>query len=237
VKIAVVQHRLRGTGAEDASALLGAAEVAADAGAEFTVYPEVPSLHGDDNPDRVMLFLQLGGVAGQRLIPQLPESEPGFAGLAAAPDGLEGLGTMALLVGDGCVDVAEIKRLADSSPDLAILIPRAESELQAEAFLEYAIALSDSLAGLVIVAESSGGGFGEAGHGGSAIISCGKVLAEAVSEEDVLIAEVDLPLVQPEPREPVPAMPLILEQRRAAHRGEHVDTEYLSDTTDSAVER
>jgi predicted amidohydrolase len=237
VKIAVVQHRLRGIAGEDASALLGAAEIAADAGADFVIYPEVPTLHGDDNPDRVMLFIQLGGVAGQRLIPQVPESETGFAGLAAAPEGLDDLGTMAMLVGDACVEPAEIQRLADACPDIAILIPRAESELQAEAFLEYAIALSDSLAGLVIVAEATGGGFGEPGHGGSAIISCGKVLAEAVGDEDVLVAEVTVPPVQPEPREPLPPLPLILEQRRAAHRGEHVETTYLADLTGGAAER
>jgi predicted amidohydrolase len=213
---------------------MAAAESAAASGAEFVVFPEVPSLHGDDNPDRGMLFLQLGGVAGQRLIPQLAPDAEGFAGLAAAPDGLEDLGTMALLVGDAVLDVTELENLAAAAPDLAVLIPRAESELQAEAFLELAIALSDSLAGLVLVAEAAGGDPGQPGHGGSAIISCGKVLAEAVGEEDVLVADVVIPLAQPEPRDALPELPTILKQRYAAHHGERAPVDYPADLTEGS---
>ncbi len=233
--IAVVQHRLRGSAAEDGVALLSAAQVAAEAGAELVVFPEVPALGGEDNADQAMLYALLGDIAGQRIIPQLGADATGFAGLAEAPEGLEALGTMALLVGDACVDLDALAQLAAGEPDLAVLIPRAESELQAEAFLELAIALSDSFAGLVLVAEASGGELGEPGHGGSAIISCGKVLAEAVGDEDVLIATVEVPLVQPSPRDPLPQLPTLLAQREATHRGKRPEVDYLADLTDRGV--
>lgn len=235
MKIAVVQHRLRETAGEDAAALLEAAEAAAEAGAEFVAFPEVPSLHGEENSERAMLFLQLSSVAGHRLIPQLDPDSWGFCGLAAAPEGLEVLGTMALLVGDACLETEELERLAAAQPEMAVIIPRAESELQAEAFLEHAIALSDSLAGLVIVAETSGGDFGEPGHGGSAIISCGKVLAEAIADQDLLFADVAVPPVQPAPRDTLPKLPTILLQRRAAHHGERVTVDYPADLSEGGA--
>jgi predicted amidohydrolase len=228
VKIAVVQHRLRGLASDDAAALMDAAEQAAERGADFVVFPEVPSLDGEDNLDRTMLYLQLGGVAGQRLIPQVREGDV-LAGIAMAPEGLESLGTLALMVGDSCFDPEALQYLAQAEPDVAVMIPRAESELQAEAVLEMALALSDSLAGLVIVAEATGGEFGEAGHGGSAIIALGKMVAEAMRDDEIIYADIDTPPAQPTPREPLPEAPEILKQRLAAHRGEHPDVDYLAD--------
>ncbi len=232
MKIAVVQHRLRETPAEDAAALLAAARSAAEAGAEFVVMPEVASLHGDDNMERAALFVQLGSVAGQRLFPQLGPDHEEFAGVSAAPDGLDALGVMGLFVGDACMDAAAIALVADQEPLVAILFPRSESDLQAEAVLEVALALSDALCGLVIVCDTAGAEPGAAGHGGSAIVHLGEILAEAGDEDDLLVAEIPVPIAQPEPKEPLPEIPTILQQRLAHHRGARLDMGYLADLSD-----
>ncbi len=124
-----------------------------------------------------------------------------------------------------------------SFPNVAVLLPRSESDLQAEAVLELAIALSDSLAGLVIVVDTDGSEPGHPGHGGSAIIMFGKVVAEAMSGDDILFADVELPVGRPEPREPLPEMPTILQQRLAHHQGHHLEVDYLADLSDGASER
>jgi len=232
VRIAVVQHQLRETPVDDAEALYQAAVTAAAAGAEFVIVPEVFSLHGDDNQNRAMLFLQLGSVAGQRLIPQVGPGTRAYAGIASAPQGVEALGKLALLVGDACMDAQEFERLAAERPDVAVMLPRSESELQAEAVLEVALALSDSLAGLVLVADNVGAELGEPGHGGSAIIRLGEIVAEAVNGDDVLLADIDTPVAQPGPREALPQVPPILAQRLAKHSGTRPKVDYLADLTD-----
>ena len=109
--------------------------------------------------------------------------------------------------------------VAAQTPTLAVLSPRSETDLQAEAMLEFAIELSDSLAGVIVIAECSGAEPLEVGHGGSAIIVLGEVVAEALSDDDVLIAEVPTPFPQPSPREPLPAVPPLLAQRFDLHSG------------------
>jgi len=232
VKIAVVQHRLRESATQDAEALYQAAVKADEAGADLVIVPEVFSLHGDLNQDRAMLFLQLGTVGGQRLIPQLGPDQRAFAGLATAPQGAEALGVLALLVGDACMDPAELERLAAEKPDVAVLLPRSESDLQAEAVLEVALGLSDSLAGLVLVADTVGAEPGDPGHGGSAIIFLGEMVAEAADDDDVLVAEIATPVAHPEPREALPQIPPILLQRLANHAGKRPEMGYLADLTE-----
>jgi len=139
------------------------------------------------------------------------------------------IGRVALLSGDAAIDPAEHALLLSATPDVLVLSPGAESDIQAEAVLELAIALSISLASLVIVAERSGAEPGESGHGGSAIVLLGEVLAEALSDEDVLFAEVPVPLPTPAPRAPLPETPPILAQRLAHHRGERMTADYQAD--------
>lgn len=237
MKIAVVQHQLRATPAEDAAALAAAARRAADQGAELVIFPEVFSLHGDDNPHREALFAELDEIPGERLIPQLGPTSNGFAGVVDAPDGFEGLGLMAVLMGDGCVDLSVIRSMAFDFPDLAVMIPRSESELQAEGILEVAIALSDSLCGLILVCDTDGAELGEPGHGGSAIVKFGEVVAEAMSGDDVLVVDVALPIGAPNPREPLPQMPMILQQRLAHHEGRHLEVDYPADLSEGTGER
>ena len=104
---------------------------------------------------------------------------------------------------------------------VAVLCPHSENDMQAEAVLELALGLSSSLAGLIIVIDSAGAEPGEPGHGGSAIVQLGEVVAEAMGDGDqTLVFEVELPIVQPEPRELLPEIPTILSGRLAQHHGE-----------------
>ncbi|MGB4593753.1 MAG: hypothetical protein WBI63_08290 [Coriobacteriia bacterium] len=152
-------------------------------------------------------------------------------GVAAHTEGAELLGTIIRLDGDAALDPVEYTKACAKEPDVLLLSPGAESELQAEAVLEVAIGLSTSCAGLVVVLENAGADVGEPGHGGSAIVVLGEVVAEALSDDDVLIAEVPIPVPSPGPRSPLPELPLILEQRLAHHRGERLATEYPADLT------
>jgi hypothetical protein len=139
-------------------------------------------------------------------------------------------GVASLIFGDACMDGTEIARVAKQSPSLVVLSPGSETDLQAEAMLEYAIGLSDSLAGVIVIAECSGGEPLEVGHGGSAIIVLGDVVAEALVEDDLLVAEVPQPFPQPSPREPLPPVPPLLEQRVAHHTG-HTGIEHGPDVS------
>jgi len=237
LKIAVVQHCLRETPAQDAEALYQDAVTAAAAGAQLVILPEVFSLCGVGNRHQELLSSQLESVGGRRLTSELGPENRAFAGIIDTPQGIERIGTIALLVGDACMDVEEIERLAAEKPDVAVLLPRSESELQAEAVLEVALALSDSLAGLVLVSDTVGAEPGEPGHGGSAIIRLGEMVAEAVDGDDVLVADIDTPIAQPEPREALPQMPPILVQRLAKHRGTRPKVDYLADLTDGVGPR
>jgi hypothetical protein len=232
VKIAVIQHRLRATGMEDAEALLATCTTAAERGAEFVLVPDVPAIREDgfQNTARSTFMVGLEKVPGRRLIPQSPPRSLGIAATAPPPPGLMGLGRIGVFVGDSCIDPSEFSRIAMEAPMTAVFAPAAESELQAEAMLELAVGLSDALAALVMIAETAGAEAGAVGHGGSAILFLGEVLAEAIGQDDdLLFAEIEMPVPVPEPREPLPAIPLILQQRLAQHQGRKVPVDYPAD--------
>ena len=225
MRIAVIQHRLRETPEHDARGLAAAAAEAAGRGAELVVFPAVPSLQSDATASDLLEQL-LCDVAAHCLIPRPRGEVRGVALLTSLPaeSGLESeLGELALLIGDACFDPAELARVAALGPSLAVLVPLSESDLQAEAVLELAIGLSDSLAGLVLIAECAGADPGVPGHGGSAIVALGDVVAEAMTDDDVLLADVATPVPQPEPREPLPQVAPILVQRVAFHEGRKPD--------------
>lgn len=229
MKIGVIQHRTRDNAADDVAALVAATAHAADSGAEFVVLPEVLRLFGEQNPDRWALMKGLDSIEGARFMPFVGPEMAAFSSVLTPPQEMESVGTIALLVGDAVVDPEVHRVVFEQLPNMAVLSPRSESDLQAEAVLELAIGLSLSLAGLVVVAECSGADAGEPGHGGSAIVLLGDVIAEAMGDDDVLIAEVPLPIPQPEPVEALPAVPRILEQRLAHHRGEKAPVDYPAD--------
>lgn len=229
MRIAAIQHRFRGSADADVDALVAAAVRASEGGAELVFMPEPLSLYASDSAI-AQLHAGLEGLGATHLVPSVGTGVCGFAATAPEIDGIEAVGRIALMAGDACITGSELVRILGDAPAIAVLTPRSESDLQAEAALELAIALSESLAGLVVVAECVGAQPGEPGHGGSVIVHLGKVLAEAVDDGDeVLLADVGLPVPQPEPREALPAVPPLLAQRLAHHRGEKLQVDYFAD--------
>jgi len=232
VKIAAIQHELRPTAEDDARAMAASAERAVAAGAEVVIYPEAPSLDAGAGEARELLYLLLSDVPAAHLVPHSGPDVECLAFVTEAPPGGEGLGRLGVATGDAALDPEQHAALLREHPSTLVLSPRSESELQAEAMLELGLGLSESLAGLVVIAECAGAAPGAAGHGGSAIVFLGDVIAEAIGDgDDVLLADVLVPLAQPEPREALPVLPTILVQRLAHHRGQPVPHAYLADLT------
>lgn len=233
MRIAVVQHRLRATAGEDAGALADAAIRAVADGAALVVLPEVPSLRAD-RAARESLGERLAVLRSPCVHPTAPDSWQGADSLSAdeGAEPLRVLGKVAVLIGDACIDSARLVSVREDAPSVAILSPGAENDLQAESFLELALALSDSLAGLVILAECVGAEPGDPGHGGSAVVLLGEVMAEALDDDEVILADVVTPVVRPEPLEPLPEIPLLLRQRLAFHAGSKLEPSgYPADVT------
>jgi predicted amidohydrolase len=226
MQIAVIQHELRNDDHEDAVALAEAALDAADFGAQIVVFPRVPVLANLDEGDPVPRIFEA--------IDATPADAVAFLNPSVMPQGLHlaelpHLGLTALFVGDACMDAGELLSAAERKPNVAILAPGAENDMQAEAVAELAIGLSSSLAGLVIVAEAAGAEPGDPGHGGSLVVQLGEVIAEAMGGDENLNAEIEVPVAQPEPREQLPQVPSILSARIAHHQGHKPDVDYPAD--------
>jgi predicted amidohydrolase len=236
MRIAVVQHALRASAAEDAAALAEAARAAEAAGADVVVMPEVPSLRVDAEA-RDKLYDALEGLAGIRIIPAAGPGHDGIVFVADPVEGAEELGSIALLIGDAAFRGREWLGALAKSPKIGFMFPRSESDLQAEAAFEVALAFSDSLCGVIAIAECAGAEPGDVGHGGSAIIQLGNVVAEAGDGDDLLVADIETPVAQPEPREPLPTVPPLLTQRLAVHAGQRPSVEYLADLSEGSGAR
>lgn len=225
MKFAVVQHALRPAPAQDLEALVLAVARAAAMGAEVVFLPNVSALYEGPLADELV----------RRITAELPSVEIVLAqGAGAVSDDVaeafaSALGTTIVHVGDDAIDLDVLRRRAAEKPGVLLLAPGAESDLQAQAVLELAIGLSTSLASLVLIVETSGAELGEAGHGGSAIVHLGQVLAEAVAGDDVLLADVVAPLGPPEAPAAIPEVPPVLLQRLAAHRGRKLHVGYPAD--------
>jgi hypothetical protein len=225
--IAVIQHLLTGDDSQDAVELANAAADAGDFGADVVVFPRVPVLANLSDGDPVVkIFEAIGETRREDVLYINPAAVSEGAHVALLPR----LGQTALFIGDACMDAQEILTVSGKKPAVAILAPGAENDLQAEAMAEYALGLSSSLAGLVVIAEATGADPGAAGHGGSAIIALGEVVAEAMGGgTEALNAEVASPIPQPEPRELLPTVPTILSQRLSHHLGEKPQVDYPAD--------
>lgn len=222
MKIAVVQHRIRVHERMDLAALLSMSEQAADEGASVIVYPCVPGLsHGSGlvaafASNVIQIAPQVTIVA-----PCVARSREG--GLVAVPTQL---GRTLVLAGDECIDASLYPEVEALAPEALVWQVETESPLQAEALLELALDASLSQAGLVITACLVGEGRGVSSCGGSAIVHLGEILAEAGDGEDLVLADVPVPVSLPERRgrRAVPAP--VLQQRLAAHRGRKITPEY-----------
>lgn len=230
MRIAVIEHRLTGDSLEDARSLGQSAIRAAEAHAEAVFLPAV--VQPDDAQANAVLEEALRSLPATYIIPKTA-SQVGraFGGHTDSPID-ERLGKAVMLLGDACVDSAQLSAVARSRPAVLVLNPRSESELQAEAFVELAVGLSESAAGLVIVAEAVGAEPGDPGHGGSAVVLLGEVIAESVDGDGgILYADVPEPVPHPSAPNDVPELPTILAQRQAQHAGRKLDMGYFAELT------
>ena len=224
MRIAVVQHVPRPAPAQDLEALVAATLRASTDGAQWVVLPAVPAL--DEGPLHEDLW--------RRLEADVPGVGVVVAGAGkdrdtAAHTGAGSPRPIALLVGDDCFSPESLREAHALSPGIAVLAPGSESELQVEATLEFAIDLSTSLASVVIVIETDGAETGEPGHGGSAIIYLGEVVAQAPSGDATLYAQLEAPAGPPEAPGALPEVPPLLAQRVAAHQGRKLEVDYPAD--------
>lgn len=225
LRLAVVQHRSRPAPAQDLEAIAIAAAQAAGRGAEMIVLPDVPAVIEGPLSDELFCRLEEAAPGLEVIVPQATADDgPSFVLREVEP-----LGRIVLLRRDACFDAAVLEAAAEAGPGLAVLAPGSESDLQAQAVLELAIALSTSLASVVVIAEADGAELGEPGHGGSAVVHLGQVLAEAMSGDDLLVVELPEPLGPPEAPAALPGIPPVLLQRLAAHRGQKVPVDYPAD--------
>jgi hypothetical protein len=64
------------------------------------------------------------------------------------------------------------------------------------------------------------------GVGWSTIVFTGEILAESETADDMLFADIELPITAPDPRESLPTPSAILSHRFAVHRGDRPDVGY-----------
>jgi predicted amidohydrolase len=239
MKIAVISHTRRDSPDADFGALADAVTSACAQGATVVVLPQLAWLAGSTGAEGVDGALAVtrrlqdacpgAEILGSRA--RTSENVPAIEGRSPAVALIPTrLGGTVALEGDDCLDSLAARDLASATPDAVILRSGSESDLQAEAMIERALAFSESVAGLVIVAESDGAPAGEPGHGGSVIVVSGEIVAESIGGDEVLIADVPVtPVPPPEPRDALPELPPILAQRLALHRGERASVSYPAD--------
>jgi hypothetical protein len=225
MRIAVVQHRIRTHERMDLAALLSLSEEAAEQGAQAIVYPCVPGLSASVTllPAFVVNVLERAPgitmiapcVAPRRVGPPKPVPTT--------------LGSTLVLAGDECIDTGLYAEVESMGLDALVWQMDAESSLQAEALLELALDASLSQAGLVLIAATVGRARGVEGFGGSAVVHLGEIIAEAGDDEQLLIADVGVPVALPARRAPRAVPAPILQQRLAVHRGVRASRDHLSE--------
>lgn len=215
MKIAVVQHRIRTHERMDLAALLFMSEQAEDEGADVIVYPCVPGL-GYASPLMTAFASNVVERAPQVSIVAPCAARSRGGDLRRVPTRL---GSTLVLAGDDCIDALMYPEIESLGLEALVWQMDTESPLQAEALLELALDASLTQAGLVLTACLWGEARGVDSSGGSAIVHLGEILAEAGDGEDLLFAEVPVPVTLPERRgrRAVPAP--VLQQRFAVHRG------------------
>lgn len=225
MKIALVHHRVRGDVRADSDALVDSVRQACAAGARAIVCPHVPALASVAGPEREELLARIEGcVEGAALFMS-------FRAVGSSPRISSGLlGRTALVAGDACLREDVARSLVAERLDTVVWRVGAESELQAEAVVEYALGCAPALAGLLLLAECSGGSGHDGCQGISAIIHAGELVAETTGlDDEVLLADLALPAPAPEPGLVLPTLPPILAQRLAVHEGRKPSVDYLAD--------
>ena len=215
MRVAVIQHKLRAHERMDLAALLSSAQQASDEGASIIVCPSIPGLSRNTRIYQAFIEnMRMHAPGSLVLTPALAIYREGDLEPFITP-----LGRTLSLVGDECIDPGYYESIERVAPNAMLWQPDPESALQAEAVLELALDASLSLAGLVIVTSLMGKARGAAGFGGAAVVHLGEILAEAGEGDDVVTADLTAPVALPDRLGPRPALPPILAQRLAHHRG------------------
>ncbi len=226
MRIAVIHHRLRGDAAADTDALVGAVSRACAEGTEGVVCPSVPSLAGLPESQRAHMLTRIKECAEETTV------FVSFSGREDADTRVldSSLGRTALVEGDACLRLDVLRDFLPECIETAVWRPGAESALQAEAVLEFALECAPALAGLLVIAECSGEAGQYRAEGISAIIHAGELVAEAGGGEDeLLFAEIEGPMSAVEPDMPLPELPPILAQRLALREGRKLPVDYPAD--------
>lgn len=227
MRLAVIQHRLRTHERMDLAALLACAQDASDDGASVIVCPRLPGLDGNARIYHAFIENMREHAPGSLVVmPAVAGGRSEAAHAFTTP-----LGRTVALSGDECIDPSELAAATEPGCEAMVWQPDAESSLQAEAVLEFALDASLSLAGLVLVTGFVGSGRGVRGHGGTAIVQLGEIVAEAGDGEEVVSATLDVPVGLPDRLGPRPDLPPILAQRLAHHRGERAAVDWPADLT------
>lgn len=215
MKVAVIQHKLRAHERMGLAALLASAQEASDEGATVIVCPSIPGLSRKTRIYQAFIEnMRIHAAGSLVLTPALAIYREGDLEPFLTP-----LGRTLSLVGDECLDPGYYDSIDRVAPNAMLWQPDPESSLQAEAVLELALDASLSLAGLVIVTSLVGKARGAAGFGGAAIVHFGDIVAEGGEGEDIVTADLTVPVALPDRRGPRPELPPILAQRLAHHRG------------------
>jgi predicted amidohydrolase len=225
MRVSAIQLADPGGSAETLAALTAAVTEAIAAGAVLVVCPCMPTL--DESPATIAATRAAVRDVADGATVILPCS--GLACGAPVDNEhaiIEGPGSVAVLCGDDCIDPDSLASVAVGDPDVLVLQVAGENELQAEAIREFAIATSETVAGLVLVASRTGA---EDAAGGALIAYGGETLAEAGEGTEVLLADVITPVLPPEMPGVVPTAPTILLQRLAVHQGRSLEVDFLAD--------
>lgn len=229
MKLIVIQHALQADASSDFEGLAESVSTACGLGADVVVCPLVESIQA--GPDLSRSFLDAVEECTERPTVVLP--------FGWHPDEGRGLlrptqlGATALLIGDEALDPEVRAALVSASPEAIVMRPGSESPLQAEGFIELALALSLSVAALVVIADPLRPESDIPAFGGSCIVVLGEVVAEAESETETELLEVtlDTPLILGHSRPPLAPLPGILEQRWAHHNGMRAPVDYPAELT------
>lgn len=232
MRIAVAQHASPGG---EAAVVVPVVRAALEGGADLVICPAVP--YAVSGALGAALDRVVETSSATHLLPVIEDPPHGSVSMVRIEGHFGDMGEVAVFVGDACFDSGQWERVRSGGVKAAVLCPLSESELQAEAALEVAIALSDSLCGLVVVAEAAGAEVGEPGHGGSAVIVLGDVVVEGFTGPDAVVGEVLLPLTGPEPPDPLPTVPPLIAQRLAHHQGRRLRVDWPADLSEGTTAR
>ncbi|MBS3957314.1 MAG: hypothetical protein KGZ40_07275 [Clostridiales bacterium] len=223
MRVAVIHHRCRDDVALDSVALAESIGSACAHGAAVVVCPRIPVLAGMPPHERKHLLQTVQECAGgTALLMPFTHADNSEHRIAVTP-----LGLTSLAAGDVCLNPDTARMAREAGVHAVVWRPGAESELQAEAIIEYVLRCAPALAGLVVLAECTGSSAHLGQSGTSAIVLFGELVAESAGAEDeILYAEVEGAWEASEQDLALPELPPLLAQRLAVHEGRRASVEY-----------